>query len=218
MIPPHPPDVDLVVRIAAGDRGAFETFYGRFAPRIMAFVHHLLADRDAAEDATQETFVNVWRSASRFRPGAPVEPWLFRIARHEAYDAARRRRRLRAVGGATGADDRAEGEAGVPGREARADAAHADPTAAQRAADDALLAAALRIAIATLSAPLREAFVLVRVLGRAHDDAATLLDVPVGTVKSRLAAAEAALRRRLVTHAPSGGAPRPGRGAAGGTP
>lgn len=112
MIPPHPPDAELVVRIAAGDRGAFEALYERYAPRIMAFVHHLLADRTAAEDATQETFVNVWRSARSFRPDAPFEPWLFRIARHEAYDATRRRR-PRAVGGP------ASGAVEGPGREAR---------------------------------------------------------------------------------------------------
>ena len=100
MIPPHPPDAELVVRIAAGDRGAFEALYERYATRIMAFVPHLLADRTAAEDATQETFVNVWRSARRFRPDAPFEPWLFRIARlgeRGAVGAALRERSVRRV-------------------------------------------------------------------------------------------------------------------------
>ena len=206
MIPPHPPDAELVVRIAAGDRGAFEALYERYATRIMAFVHHLLADRTAAEDATQETFVNVWRSARRFRPDAPFEPWLFRIARHEAYDAGRRRR-PRAVGGP--AQDAVEG----PGREARRDADPADrsyPSYAsfpEGGADGAALAEALRAAVAGLSAPLREAFVLVRMLGRAHDDAARILGIPVGTVKSRLSAAEAHLRRRLAAHDPEADAP-----------
>ncbi|MFO0933273.1 MAG: RNA polymerase sigma factor [Planctomycetota bacterium] len=197
MIPPHPEDAALVVRIAAGDRGAFETLYARYAPRIMAFVHHLLSDREAAEDATQETFVGVWRSARRFRPDAPFEPWLFRIARHEAYDAARRRRRrpVRASGeGALGNEVRDANRAGD--REARPDAR-----------GDAGWADALRDAVARLSAPLREAFVLVRMLGRAHDDAAVLLGIPVGTVKSRLSAAEAELRRRLSAFDPGEGAP-----------
>lgn len=173
MIPPHPPDVELVVRTAHGDRGAFEALYERYAGRVMAFVDHLLADRAAAEDATQETFVKVWRSVRRFRPDAPFEPWLFRIARHEAYDVARRRR-PRPVGD------------GLP-----------DGAAPAAASPDEALAHALRSAIAALSTPLREAFVLVRVLGRTHDDAASLLGIPVGTVKSRLAAAETVLRRRL---------------------
>lgn len=211
MIPPHPEDVALVVRIAAGDRGAFETLYARYAPRIMAFVHHLLSDREAAEDATQETFVGVWRSARRFRPDAPFEPWLFRIARHEAYDAARRRRRRPVRAADAGAD-----AVGVPGREARPDAgagrvdrgaAVGELAAGGFASDDAAWADALRAAVARLSAPLREAFVLVRMLGRAHDDAAALLGVPVGTVKSRLSAAEADLRRRLAAFDPKGGAP-----------
>lgn len=173
MIPPHPPDVDWIVRIAHGDRSAFDALYARYAGRIMAFVDHLLADRTAAEDATQETFVKVWRSAGRFRPGAPLEPWLFQIARHEAYDAARKRR------------PRPLGDA-LP-----------DTAAPVRPPHDDALAQALRGAVAALSAPLREAFVLVRMLGRAHDDAAALLGIPVGTVKSRLSAAETELRRRL---------------------
>lgn len=199
MIPPHPPDAELVVRTAAGDRGAFESLYARYAPRIMAFVDHLLADRAAAEDATQETFVKVWRAARRFRPDAPFEPWLFRIARHEAYDVARRRR-----------------PRPLAARDARTDA-DAGPAATDRearpvAAPDDGLAAGLRAAIAALSAPLREAFVLVRVMGRAHDETAALLAIPVGTVKSRLSAAEAELRRRLAAWSPDAG------DAAGGAP
>ncbi|MBL9087556.1 MAG: sigma-70 family RNA polymerase sigma factor [Planctomycetia bacterium] len=203
MIPPHPPDAELVVRTAAGDRGAFEALYARYAPRIMAFIDHLLADRGAAEDATQETFVKVWRSARRFRPEAPFEPWLFRIARHEAYDAARRRRPRPLSALAPAAEEAARaGEA--PGSGAR------DREARSAAVDDVMrgdgaLAATLRTAIAALSAPLREAFVLARVLGRAHDEVAMLLGIPVGTVKSRLSAAEAELRRRLAAWAPDAG-------------
>jgi RNA polymerase sigma-70 factor (ECF subfamily) len=173
---PHlfPPDDSLLARTAQGDRAAFETFYARHASRIMAFTYHLLGDRSAAEDATQETFVKVWRSAGRFRAGAPVEPWLYRIARHESYDVRSRRRPTLAL------DEQAE-------RVAAADAA---PT-------DGDLVQALRRGIDGLSDVLREAFVLVRILGRSQDEAARLLDVPVGTVKSRVAAAEIALRRTL---------------------
>jgi RNA polymerase sigma-70 factor (ECF subfamily) len=142
----------------------------------MAFVDHLLSDRAAAEDVTQETFVKIWRSARRFRADAPFEPWLYRIARHEAYDVARRRRRPREAVASPLADAIASSTPPPP---------------------DAELAGRLRDAVATLSEALRETFVLVRMLHRPHDEVARLLDVPIGTVKSRLAAAEAALRRRL---------------------
>jgi len=177
--PQHPADSALLARAASGDRIAFETFYARHAARIMAFAYHLLGDRAAAEDATQETFVKVWRSAGRFRAGAPVEPWLFRIARHEAYDV-RSRKRPTLLGDDT--PDRAAAEAAAGSEAARAD-----------------LARALRRGIDALSDTLREAFVLVRVLGRSQDEAATLLEIPIGTVKSRVAAAEAALRKSLAS-------------------
>src|SRR5687768_17125130 len=102
-----PPETDevLVGRVADGDRAAFEILYLRHAPAVMSFVHHLTFDRGIAEDAVQETFLRVWRAASRFRAGARFAPWLFRIARNTAWNETPRRR-LRAVGG--------DGPAGVP--------------------------------------------------------------------------------------------------------
>jgi RNA polymerase sigma-70 factor (ECF subfamily) len=146
----------------------------------MSFVHHLTFDRDVAEDATQEVFLKVWRAASRFREGARFTPWLFRIARNTAWNEAPRRR-LRAVGGEDGA--------GVP-REAAGAAIDA-------AAGDSEAAVAARAAVTALSEALRTAFVLVRMEGRSLEETAEILEVPVGTVKSRVAAAETFLRDRL---------------------
>lgn len=190
MAPSPSPDADLVAATAAGDEGAFAALYERHAPRLMAFLAALLRDRATAEDAVQETFVQVWRSARRFRPGAPFEPWLYRIGRNEAYDLARRRRGRAAPAGAPSPDPSARevGSVGPP----RGDARPADAPAR-----DAELAAALDAGVAALSPRLREAFVLVRLLHRPYDETAGLLGIPVGTVKSRVAAADAALRRTL---------------------
>ena len=180
---PRPADDLLLARAARGDRGAFETFYGRHATAVMAFVAHQLGDRSLAEDATQEAFVRAWRAAGRFRTGAPAEPWLYRIARRCAYDLRARRgpRRLH--------DGRVLDDPDRPSPEPRAPAATPP--------GDPAFAARVRAAVDALSDALREAFVLVRLCGRTQDEAARLLDVPVGTVKSRVAAAEASLRASL---------------------
>jgi RNA polymerase sigma-70 factor, ECF subfamily len=178
--PPPESDETLVARVARGDRAAFEALYHRHAAAVMSFVHHLTFDRHVAEDATQEVFVKVWKAAHRFREGARFTPWLFRIARNTAWNEAPRRR-LRALGG--------EGAAGLPREAAGADV--------DAAAGDSEAAVAARAAVTSLSEALRTAFVLVRMEGRSLEETAEVLEVPVGTVKSRVAAAEAALRERL---------------------
>src|SRR5262245_48875542 len=154
----------------------------------MSFLHHLTGDRGLAEDATQETFVKAWRAASRFDPArGKVRTWLFQIAKNHAWNALPRWRRLRGAGESLGLGDDALGD---------------DPTAPATGAPEAHarreeLADALAHAIAGLSETLRAVFVLVRIEGHSYADVAAVLDVPVGTVKSRMAAAEAYLRERL---------------------
>jgi len=179
-------DSELMAAVAAGDRAAFELVYGRYAPPIMAFLHHLSFDRGLAEDAMQETFVRVWKAASRFRPGARLAPWLYRIAQRAAWTAGAARARR---GGRARGQDPAEATDGalLPSRAAPVDAPARDQEAAE----------ALRKALGGLSEALRVAFVLVRMEGLSYEDAAEVLEVPVGTVKSRVAAAETHLRGDL---------------------
>ena len=178
-------DSELMAAVAAGDREAFAAVYARFAPPLMAFLHHLCFDRQLAEDATQETFVRAWQAASRFRPGARLAPWLYRIAQRTAWTAGAARSRR---GGRARGEDPATADPGLP-------APGAVPVDAP--ARDREVAEALRGALRELSEPLRVAFVLVRMEGMSYEDAAQVLEVPEGTVKSRVAAAETALRGDL---------------------
>ena len=185
--PPGDPatdDGDLILRVAQGDRGAFEALYRRYAAPIMSFLHHLTFDRGLAEDATQEVFVKVWRSASTFRPGARFSTWLFQVAKNHAYGEIPRWKRRRAAGGDPLGGDALP--AGRPGEGA--------PEADLRRAE---IARGIEDALEGLSDKLRVAFVLVRLEGRSYAEAAEILEVPDGTVKSRMAAAETALRARL---------------------
>src|SRR5438132_769529 len=187
--PPGDPATDdgaLILRVAQGDRGAFEALYRRYAAPIMSFLHHLTFDRGLAEDATQEVFVKVWRSASTFRPGARFSTWLFQVAKNHAYGEIPRWRRRRAAGGDPLGDALPAGRPGQVGMAA--------PESDLRRAE---IARGIEDALEGLSDKLRLPFVLVRLEGRSYAEAAEILEVPEGTVKSRMAAAETALRARL---------------------
>ena len=123
------------------------------------FVRHLLGDDELAADVTQETFVRVHRSLTRFRFDSRFSTWLFRIARNAAVDEQRRMARRQRIVAAV---------------------ARPEPSG------DGALGAELKAALASLSPRLREAFVLVEVFGLKYQDAAEVLDVPDGTVKSRV--------------------------------
>jgi RNA polymerase sigma-70 factor (ECF subfamily) len=85
-------DGELIRRIAEHDREAFETLYRRFARPVLCLSMRKLRDRGRAEDATQETFTAVWRSAASYRPArGPGAPWLYAVARNAIVDQTRKR-------------------------------------------------------------------------------------------------------------------------------
>src|SRR3990170_8961537 len=89
---PRTSDADLIVRIGNGDRTAFEELYRRFARPVLGLALRLLGDHGRAEDAAQETFAAIWRSARSFHPErGSGSAWLFAVARHAIIDRARRR-------------------------------------------------------------------------------------------------------------------------------
>jgi RNA polymerase sigma-70 factor, ECF subfamily len=88
-------DSDLLVAIAAGDRRAFDELHGRYARAVLGLALTRIRDRGRAEDATQETFMAIWRGAGTYRPGrGPGAPWVFTVARNTITDAGRRRLEL----------------------------------------------------------------------------------------------------------------------------
>jgi RNA polymerase sigma-70 factor (ECF subfamily) len=85
-------DGELLQRIGDGDRVAFDVLYRRFVRPVFALALRRLGDRGRAEDATQETFTAVWRSASSYRPDrGPGAPWLYAVARNAIVDRTRAR-------------------------------------------------------------------------------------------------------------------------------
>jgi RNA polymerase sigma-70 factor (ECF subfamily) len=74
------PNEDLMRRIAAGDKPAFEALVHRHQRPVLNFIFRFIGDRDEAEDLTQEVFLRVWKSAGTYKPRAKFTTWLYRIA------------------------------------------------------------------------------------------------------------------------------------------
>lgn len=80
----------LMLRYAEGDRRAFDRLHGRIEPRIRATLRRWLRSEAEVDDAVQVTLLKIHKARHRYRPGAPVLPWVLTIARHVAVDELRR--------------------------------------------------------------------------------------------------------------------------------
>jgi RNA polymerase sigma-70 factor, ECF subfamily len=163
-------DARLLRRLAKGDARALETLYQRHAAALFGYLLSLNQERTAAEEVLQDTFLAAWHAAGRFRGGASVRTWLFAIARRQARDRGRRHHPT-----TTDDDDYL---------------AVADPAPGPEQA--ALDRAELRDLVAGINelGPLhREVLALVFVHELSYAEAAQVLEVPIGTIRSRLNAA-----------------------------
>lgn len=84
-----PPDEQLALRAAGGDRGAFETLVRRHTRALLAFCRRFMADDAEAEDRVQEAFLKAYQNIDRYRPGARFSSWLYKIANNTCIDALR---------------------------------------------------------------------------------------------------------------------------------
>jgi RNA polymerase sigma-70 factor (ECF subfamily) len=92
VLPHQMTDGELIARVGEGDRGAFEVLYRRYSRPVFALALRRLGDRGRAEDAVQETFASVWRSARSYREDrGPGAPWLYAVARNAIVDRRRTR-------------------------------------------------------------------------------------------------------------------------------
>src|SRR4029450_13724328 len=183
-------DGDLLRRIADGDDGAFDILYHRFARPLYGLALRMLRDRSRAEDAVQETFASIWRSAASYRPErGPGAPWLYAVARNAIVDRARTR------GGDLRRDARGGGAArGPPVARARArgEATFADPREAvspdagpDERAQSSYTSWRVHRAVGDLPDHEREVLELAYWGGLSQSEGAQFLDIPLGTVKTR---------------------------------
>jgi RNA polymerase sigma-70 factor (ECF subfamily) len=151
--------------------------YKRYARAVLSLALRLLRDRGRAEDATQETFTAIWRSARSYRPErGPGAPWLFAVARNAIVDRARSRTDVPVEHG----EDAPSGETGPPEQ-----------------AEQQWLAWRVHRALAELPERERTALELAYWSGLSQSEISERLDVPLGTVKTRTRAALARLAQML---------------------
>ena len=183
---PELSDETLVARYVKGDRSALRTLIERHKNDLLRFLTRLTGDRDAAEDAFQETFLQFHLSARRFDTSRRFKPWIFTIAANKARDAMRKKGRRPALGlsapvGGYGGGSPIEFvdlmEMPGPRPEAELDAKEQQELVAK--------------AMDSLSFTLREVLLLAYFQRLSYAQIAEDLDIPLGTVKSRLHSAVA---------------------------
>jgi RNA polymerase sigma-70 factor, ECF subfamily len=159
-----PTDAELIQRVAVGDANAFEVLYHRYVRSVFGLALRRLGDRMRAEDAVQETFAAVWRSARTYRPDrGPGAPWLYAVARNAIVDRARSRTDT--------PGETPETATSEPGPEERAEAAY--------------VSWRVHRAVSGLPQNEREVLELAYYAGLSQSEVAGFLGIPLGTVKTR---------------------------------
>ena len=160
---------ELVVRVAErSDKAAFVEIYEHFAPRIKSFLLGKNLSPDAADEVLQEVMLAVWDKARLYKPEkAAVSTWIFTIARNKHVDRIRR-------------ESRSDPEPGDPDLQP-ADLADADDLAAEEQRKKTI-----RAAMANLPSDQYKVIYMSFMQGLAHAEIAAQLDLPLGTVKSRI--------------------------------
>ena len=169
-------DVQLMARLAAGDRTALGTLVQRHQQRVLELAYRTTGDHALAEDIGQEAFLRVWRSAKRYKPTAQFTTWLYRIVVNLCLDAFKRRKAV--TGDVPNAADNG-----------------AAPLAA--ATEERERAKAVQHAVAALPDRQRVAVVLHRFSGLAVRTTAEATGWSESAVESLLVRAYAALRQTL---------------------
>ena len=157
-------DADLLVRVADRDREAFDLLYSRYVRSIFGLAMRRLRDRHRAEDAVQETFAAVWRSAASYRPErGPAAPWLYAVARNAIVDRLRAR-----IEPASEVPEMVSSEAGPADR-----------------AEASFVSWRVHRALEELPEKEREVIELAYWSEMSQSEVADYLNIPLGTVKTR---------------------------------
>lgn len=165
------PDLaDLLRRAGLGDETAFAAFYDATSARAYGLALRVVRNPAHAEEVTQEAYLDAWRQSTRFDPQrGSAAGWLLTIVHRKAVD------RVRSVEAATHRDETWDRETAPTEHDQTAEEAHAS-----------LDAQRVRNAVATLTDVQRQAVELTYFGGYTHTEVATLLDVPLGTAKTRI--------------------------------
>lgn len=183
-------DHALLAATRTGDELAFEELVRRYTTKIINYLYRLLNDYDLAVDLAQETFIRVYKSADRYQATFSFSTYIYKIAHNLAISELRQRNRRRLIPLPTFFSDKDSEEVEIE-----------MPDQRQILADDAMIAAEQRAAvtkaITSLPEKYRAALVLCDIEEKSYEEISTVLDLPVGTVKSRINRARNLLKEKL---------------------
>jgi RNA polymerase sigma-70 factor, ECF subfamily len=168
------PEPQVIGAARTGDLGAFESLVRLYQGDVWRLTYQLLRDRNLADDVTQDAFLRAFRFLPRFRGDSKFSTWLFAIARNCALDELRRAGRRKTLVDELGRVD-------------------------QRRLSEPTLRIEIREAVAALTLELREPIVLIDMFGLSYSEVGSILQLPVGTVKSRVHRARQLLADRLLS-------------------
>ncbi len=173
---------------AHGQAEAFEQIVRRYSRQVFHLAYRMTGNTADAQDLTQEAFLRVLRALDRVRPGVPLDAWLYRIVTNLFIDSLRRRRlRVESLDQPALTPSGGEVERAVADPSGNPEALVVDPVVDAR----------VQQALLQLAPELRAVVLLSDVEGFAYEEIAQILDLPLGTVKSRLHRARRFLRDRL---------------------
>lgn len=171
-------ETEFVRSAQSGDRNAFSELVSIHARGVLNVIYRMCGDTQLAEDAAQETFIRAWLNLSSYRPETSLRNWLYRIAVNAATDMLRKEKRI------------------LP--DALEDLQLRDPKPGPEAIfSQGERTALIQKAILSLPAASRAVLILREYEGLSYHDISSTLDIPVGTVMSRLNYARKLLKDRL---------------------
>lgn len=183
-------DHSLLAATRIGDEAAFRELVRRYQNQITNYVYRMLNDYDRAVDLAQETFLRVYTSADRYQATYSFSTYIYRIAHNLAISELRQRNRRRLIPLPTFSSDKDGEEVEIEVADTRL-----------KLADDEMIAderrAAVAKAIASLPEKYRAALVLCDIEEKSYEEISAVLDLPVGTVKSRINRARNLLKDKL---------------------
>lgn len=192
MTPETEADALLIERVKLGDVRAFEMLVVKYQRRIERLIGRMVRDTDLVQDIAQETFIRAYRAIPKFRGESAFYTWLYRIAVNTAKKALvdLKRDPLVTESARFGRDD--EGD-----ETSRVENELTDGETPEALLASKQVAAAVNSAIEALSQDLRQAITLREIDGLSYEDIATVMNCPIGTVRSRIFRAREAIAERL---------------------
>ncbi len=178
VIPDPETETALIVKAQSGDRNAYGELISHYHPGVIKVIYRMCGDMELAQDAAQDAFIQAWLHLPTFRPGTSLRNWLYRIAINAALDVLRRDTKT-----------------------ANADLETLSIADAQAGPEAALLqkerTVAVQQAILALTEASRSVLVLREYGGLTYHEIAATLNIPLGTVMSRLSYARHQLKQSL---------------------